>query len=188
MRLAGAVLTGGRSSRMGRDKALVEVDGTPMARRVADALASVGCAPVIAAGGDPAELEPLGLRVVPDADPVGQGPAVGVQAALDHLADRADAVLVAPCDVPGLSATVLGPLVEAFRANPSGPRPDVVAARTSRLEPAIAVWSTRCRGHVAAEIRAGTRALHRLLVGLEVVEVPVAGPLVNVNAPDDLPG
>ena len=35
---SGAVLTGGKSRRMGRDKALVEVDGEPMALRVAHAL------------------------------------------------------------------------------------------------------------------------------------------------------
>ena len=49
---AGAVLTGGRSSRMGRDKATLPVDGVPMAARVADALRRAGAEPVLAVGGD----------------------------------------------------------------------------------------------------------------------------------------
>ncbi|HJR26495.1 MAG TPA: NTP transferase domain-containing protein, partial [Acidimicrobiales bacterium] len=40
----GVVLCGGRSTRMGRDKALLELHGVPMARRVADALTAAGAA------------------------------------------------------------------------------------------------------------------------------------------------
>ncbi|WP_434127450.1 molybdenum cofactor guanylyltransferase, partial [Enterococcus faecium] len=57
LRFAGAVLTGGDSRRMGTDKALIEVDGGPLARRVANALRAAGADPVIAVGGD---LEALG--------------------------------------------------------------------------------------------------------------------------------
>ena len=51
-RFAGAVLTGGLSARMGRDKALLRVDGVPMAVRVATALRAGGADPVAAIGGD----------------------------------------------------------------------------------------------------------------------------------------
>ena len=67
--LTGAVLTGGASRRMGRNKALVEVGGTPMALLVADTLSAAGCEPVVLVGGDPARLAALGLRVVPDGPP-----------------------------------------------------------------------------------------------------------------------
>ncbi len=183
MRVAGAVLAGGRSSRMGRAKALLPVDGVPMAERVARAMVTAGCDPVVLAGGDPVELAPLGRRVVPDAPPGGHGPVAGVRAALTELARVAEAVVVAPCDVPDLSAAVLGALLDAFRSA----RPEVAVAFTTRLEPAIAVWSTSCRHRVAAAFDSGTRALHEVLAGLDVVEVAVAGPLVNVNTPADLP-
>ena len=49
---AGAVLCGGRSSRMGTDKAFVELAGVAMVQRVAAALATAGCAPVVLVGGD----------------------------------------------------------------------------------------------------------------------------------------
>src|SRR5690606_32897540 len=63
--VAGAVLTGGASRRMGTDKALLEVDGRPLARRLAEVLAAAGCDPVWCQGGDEPALRALGLDVVP---------------------------------------------------------------------------------------------------------------------------
>src|SRR5438045_3278547 len=48
----GAILAGGSSSRMGTDKALVEVDGRPMALHVADALRAGGAEVVVLVGAD----------------------------------------------------------------------------------------------------------------------------------------
>jgi molybdopterin-guanine dinucleotide biosynthesis protein A len=93
--VAGAVLMGGASRRMGRDKALVEVDGLPMASRVAAALTAAGCRSAVAVGGDAAVHARLGLSSVPDRWP-GEGPLgaiVTVLGLLDGLdADAADAV------------------------------------------------------------------------------------------------
>lgn len=51
---------------MGRDKALIEIGGVPMARRVADALGAAGAAEVVAVGGSAPALRSLGLTVAPD--------------------------------------------------------------------------------------------------------------------------
>ena len=79
MPLSCAILAGGRSSRMGRDKALVEVDGRALALRVADALRRAGADPVAAVGGDLPALARLGLadRVTEVLDPTWLLPAVG---------------------------------------------------------------------------------------------------------------
>ncbi|MBU6317480.1 MAG: NTP transferase domain-containing protein, partial [Acidobacteria bacterium] len=77
MRVIGAVLCGGRSSRMGRDKALVPHRGIPMVRSVADALTAGGCSEVVAVGGDTVGLGTLGFDVTPDLHP-GEGPLGGV--------------------------------------------------------------------------------------------------------------
>ncbi|MET0580139.1 MAG: NTP transferase domain-containing protein, partial [Ilumatobacteraceae bacterium] len=78
---AGAVLTGGSSRRMGTDKAFVEVDGVPMAERVAAALSGGGCSPVSYVGGDVALLARFGRTVHADRFP-GAGPLGGVLTAL----------------------------------------------------------------------------------------------------------
>jgi len=108
MDVAGAVLTGGTSRRMGRDKATLEIDGVAMARRVADALIAAGCAPVVAVGGDATRLGAIGIPVVDDDWP-GEGPLGGIITALRH-SERA-AVVVAACDLPWLDAPTIERLV-----------------------------------------------------------------------------
>lgn len=178
-RIDGAVLCGGASRRMGKDKALVVVDGRSMARRVADALSVGGCSAVAAIGGDESALIALGLRWVPDAHP-GEGPLGGVLTALDTSA--ADAVLVAACDLPWLSSETVAMLVEAAAG-----AADVVIARTDRLEPMCAVWRSTTVDVVRDVFQQGGRAVAAALDRLVVEAVPVpASDLRNVNTPGDL--
>jgi molybdopterin-guanine dinucleotide biosynthesis protein A len=176
---------------MGRDKALVEVEGVPMARRVADALVAGGCAPVVLIGGRASALSALGLPVVPDRFP-GEGPLGGVLTALAHAASLrpapapAPAVLVAACDLPALSATGVRALVDRARA---GDDVDacVAVACGDRREPALAVWHPSCAAPLRAAFDRGERALHRALCVVRVAEVRVDADAVrNVNTPGDL--
>jgi molybdopterin-guanine dinucleotide biosynthesis protein A len=175
---AGMVLCGGRSRRMGTDKALVEVDGTAMAERVARALAAGGCGLVAFVGGDEAGLSRFGRPVHPDQWP-GEGPLGGVLTALVvHGGD----VVVAACDVPFLDAAT----VEKLRAA-AGPGVDVALAFTDRPQPAVAWWSAAGREPIELAWREGVRSLHAAVERLRAVEVPVdPNALRNVNAPADL--
>jgi molybdopterin-guanine dinucleotide biosynthesis protein A len=175
---------------MGRDKALLDVDGVPMARRVVDALAGGGCAPVVLVGGEPATLAPIGVPVVADRYP-GEGPLGGVLTALEHAvagAPDAQAVLVAACDLPALTADV----VRTLRAGSAVAALDigsgwVCVARGDRSEPALAVWSTSCLAPLREAFDGGERALWRGLQRLRVIEVAVDPATVrNVNTPGDL--
>jgi molybdopterin-guanine dinucleotide biosynthesis protein A len=180
---AGAVLCGGRSSRMGRDKAFVEVDGTPMAARVATALRAAGCAPVVAIGGDAEMLGALDLAVISDDHP-GDGPLGGILTALARIPAPADGtIVVVSCDIPWLTADVVGALVAARGDH------DVAVARTERREPLCAAWRSPPPPALAASFAAGGRAVHAALERLDAVDVdcePAA--LRNVNSPADLPG
>ena len=180
---AGAVLCGGRSSRMGRDKALVEVDGVAMAARVAGALRAAGCRPVVAIGGDRDALAALGLDVVDDDHP-GHGPLGGILTALTHLAVPADGtVVVVSCDVPWLTADV----VRAVAAGRGGH--DVAVGHGTRREPLCAAWRCPPPVELARAFAAGERAVHRAIALLDAVDVAVdADALADVDAPADLPG
>src|SRR5437016_12106711 len=90
------VLTGGKSERMGRDKALMPIDGVPMATRVARALEQAGADNVTCVGGDVIALRELGLVAVVD-EWEGTGPLGGVISSLG--ATSAPLSLVAPCDL-----------------------------------------------------------------------------------------
>jgi molybdopterin-guanine dinucleotide biosynthesis protein A len=167
---------------MGTDKALVEVEGVAMAERVATALDGAGCRPVAFVGGDRTSLARFGRRILADHWP-GEGPAGGVLTALQELDDD---VVVAACDLPFLDARSVHAVLGA--AGSAGPEVDVVVATTQRREPMLAWWR-RAATPVMEELwRAGGRALHEVLAGLTVREVPVdADALRNVNTAADLP-
>lgn len=184
MTLAAAVLTGGRSRRMGTTKALIEVDGVAMADRVVAAARGVGAEPVLLVGGDPAALASLSAPVVPDLYP-GEGPVAGVLAALRHVRDHADRVLVLPCDLAHIDADTLFPLVEAEAGDGFS---QVWVAATDRLEPMCAIWSVQALDRIQQCFDAGERATHAVIGELPHVAVTVdpAG-LRNINTPDELP-
>lgn len=188
VRAMGAVLTGGGSRRMGTDKALVAVDGAPMARRVTDALATGGCSPVIAVGGDAAALAALGLDVVGDGWP-GEGPLGAIVTALELAAPSGSWTFVAACDLPWLdAATVVDLRITAAAAARSGPPVDVVCARSTRREPLCSLWSPTAVGAARSAFAGGARAVQALLDGLRVIDVDVDPALVrNANEPSDLP-
>ncbi len=178
----GAVLAGGASRRMGTDKALVDVAGSPLAARAAAALTAAGCDPVVVVGGDAARLEELGLRVVADRCP-GEGPLDGIVRALE-VADGAAAVVVA-CDMPQLSSVTIAALVGALEASDGAL--DAVVARSQRREPLCAVWAPQALPVLVEAFDRGERAVHRVLEGLAVGEVGVTDEQVrNVNTPSDL--
>src|SRR5579862_2554422 len=105
---AGFVLTGGRSSRMGRDKALLPIDGSFLVERTAEVVrAAAGSVTLI---GAPARYAHLGLPVLPDLVE-DCGPISGLHTAL--ISTRADWNLVVACDMPSLTAGLLSDLVAA---------------------------------------------------------------------------
>jgi molybdopterin-guanine dinucleotide biosynthesis protein A len=181
---AGAVLCGGRSRRMGTDKAFVEVHGVAMFERVAAALDAAGCAPVVLVGGDAALLARSGRPTVSDEWP-GEGPAGGVLTALDAVAD--ELVVVASCDLPLLGAAAVRQVVDAAGADAAV---GVAVAVTDRPQLSLTCWR---RSVALAAVRArwdsGGRSLREMVAAVPSVEVPVAPePLRNVNTPQELSG
>jgi molybdopterin-guanine dinucleotide biosynthesis protein A len=182
MHIAGAVLAGGQSRRMGRTKALIDVGGQPMATHVAIALAAAGCRDVVLVGGDPSELVSLKLSVIADKYP-GEGPVGGVLTALHHhRRGAATHVVIAACDLPGLTAGAVHQMLGAVTA-----ATDVVVAMTDRLEPAFTVWNVQTIDPIEAAFEAGIRAMYDVLALFEVVTVTIdPGEMRNINRPEDL--
>ncbi len=104
--LSVAVLAGGASSRMGRNKALLRVGGERLVERVVGRLAPLSDDLMVSTN-TPADYEFLGGRVrfVPDLLGPGQGPLVGIASAL--AAARHPRVLVVATDMPFLNLTLL---------------------------------------------------------------------------------
>ena len=178
-RTGGAVLCGGASRRFGRDKALVEIDGRPMAEHVGSVLEGAGCHPVVFVGGAGDRLAAsTGREFVPDTWP-GEGPLGGVIDALAWFGQRGfEAVMVAACDLPGLSE-------EAVRAVATSEGAAVAVAE--RWHPALGRWPVAALDQVEAMFAAGVRSFTRALEALGADPVAVdAASVHNVNRPSDL--
>jgi molybdopterin-guanine dinucleotide biosynthesis protein A len=164
--VAAAVLAGGASRRMGRDKATLAVGGVELASLALAAAARVADPVVLVAPeGHPARR----LAAAPVTDP-GEGPLAALAAALAAL--DADHVLVLAGDHPGLRVELLAHLAGL------ADRGEAVACRRGpRLEPLVAVYR-RAPALALARARladpAGDRSPAGLLAGLRTLVVEEA--------------
>ena len=179
----GVLLTGGSSSRMGTDKALLVVDGRTMAGRVADALRAGGAHEVLAVGGDLTGLRAEGIDARPDDHP-GEGPLGGILTGL-RLATQ-DLVVVLACDMPAVDAPVVEALAAALAAAPAADA--ALAVDAGRVQALTAAYRRRVRPALLEQFEAGERAARRAIAPLRVVEVTglAADALADVDRPEDL--
>lgn len=99
----GVVLAGGRSSRMGQDKAMLRWHGRPLLEQMQSLLREAGAQQVLVSGNRP---EYAGIAdTQPDLGPLG-----GLASVIAGVAD-ATMLVVVPVDMPLLSVAVLGKLV-----------------------------------------------------------------------------
>ena len=175
--VAGFVLVGGQSRRMGRDKALLADGGTTLVARIADAVRTA-CGSV-ALLGDPARYAHLNIPVVADVIP-GCGPLSGLHAALH--ATGAEWVLLVACDLPNIDSGLLERLI---RNRTKATR--CVAAQAGRgLEPLCALYHRDTRLEVDAALREGRLRMRDLIWQLGAAGVEADPRLVrNVNTEED---
>jgi molybdopterin-guanine dinucleotide biosynthesis protein A len=167
---------------MGRDKALIQIDGQAMVDRIARVLSDAGCLSVSAIG--PPSLAG-GCEQIDDLYP-GEGPLGAILTAIAAQSPTIAYVCVVACDLPWLdSATVRQVIHRATSAENDSV--DVVMARTDRIEPLCAIWATGARAALQSAFERGERAVHLAVRDMTVGFVDVAAHVLhNVNTPDDL--
>jgi len=178
MKRAGFVLAGGRSSRMGQDKALLLFKGRPLVEHVAGEVR--GAAGNVTLVGDPSRYTYLGYPVIEDIF-AACGPLSGIHAALTH--STAEWNLVVACDMPEVTAEFLGMMLE--RA--AGGRADVVlpAGPSGLPEPLCAAYHRRSLEAIARALASGVRKVTDGLSGLkiDIWRVTDAHYFHNLNTP-----
>ncbi|MCY3924660.1 MAG: molybdenum cofactor guanylyltransferase, partial [bacterium] len=181
MTFSGAVLAGGQSRRMGRDKAFVTHGGRPLAGIVRAALLEAGAAEVLSVGGDLWRLSRLGFAAIPD-DVPGEGPLGGVLTALRAAA--AEQVAVLSCDLPHASAATIRELL----CQTADDTDVVVALLAGRPLPTHAVWRRESQEVLQDLFAGGERRLAAALGALRVRGVEVSRPdtLLDVDTPEGL--
>ena len=152
-----AVLAGGQSRRMGRDKALLPLGGQTLIERVLAAAHPLGYPCLIV--GDPSSYANLKLPVFPDRRPK-LGPLGGLYTALSTTAAP---VLLLACDLPFLTPDFLRHLV-----NRRGPYQAVVPHTATGLQPLCALYEPSCLATVQAAIQADQLGMRDLLNNLSL--------------------
>jgi molybdopterin-guanine dinucleotide biosynthesis protein A len=181
--VTGAILTGGQSRRLGRDKVLLPYEGKPLAFHMHGLLVTHFPRTVLIGHPRP-ELQALGLECFPDLVK-GKGALGGIYTAL-RAADT-PYVFIAGADMPFLTTSlisdILGHRHEADAVIPRGPR---------GLEPLCAVYSISCTSAMEHNLKSDNLKIMAALDGLTVLSPEVTlkegepDPFININNPEDL--
>jgi cyclic pyranopterin phosphate synthase len=184
--VAGIVLAGGKSVRMGRDKALLSYGSTTLLSHTIEIMQSVTETVLVVV--DTADRYPFlrGLRVAPDLYP-NAGPLGGIVTGLAALEDGYH--VVAACDMPFLRPALLRFLLAEAQGG-DGAVPEI----DGHLEPLCAVYHRRCLLPLKEQLEAGQRAAHRAIRLLNLKRVgeealrrvdPDLVSFTNINTPED---
>ncbi|MEO7716047.1 MAG: molybdenum cofactor guanylyltransferase [Capsulimonas sp.] len=179
-----AILAGGRSRRMGRDKAALPWNGEPLLEHLAIAALSTRHLVRVIGRPQPEDWKVAGVDFLPDRYP-DVGPLGGVLTALEA---GAGSILAVACDMPHLDGLALDWLLDT--ANRLPPHSPGVAARNGdQIEPLFAVYGQSLREPMRARIAAGRLSLNGLIqdAALTLVDAPeeIRRALMNVNTPEE---
>ena len=177
---AGWVLTGGQSTRMGRDKAMLPWSGRTMIEVIADAVREAAGSVTLV--GAPERYQSVKLAVVPDADG-GFGPMSGLFTVLNVT--KVDWNLVVACDMPRLTSPFLRGLLDRARAEDKA---CLVPQTSQGLEPLCAVYHRRALPAVDWAVHHNVLKMQDFVKTLDPFVWPVPHDifLENWNTPQDL--
>jgi molybdopterin-guanine dinucleotide biosynthesis protein A len=182
--LFGLVLAGGKSRRMGSDKALLIRDGeTQLARAVALLEAHVVRVFVSTRQDQADEGERQKFaRIVDRYDDM--GPIAGVLSAMDQHPDKA--WLVVACDLPNIDDRTISALIE--RHDGQHPFTAYTSSYDGLPEPLCAIYGVGARNLVDAFVADGIKCPRKMLIrsDTQLLEQPDPQALDNVNTPEDL--
>ena len=181
------LVAGGKSTRMGRDKAGVLIDGQPLWQRQLATLRAVHPHELFISGKPDGPYAGAGLEILPDNFP-GLGPLAGLEAALRRASHPL--VLILAIDLPVMTAEFLSELLRVSAANGTG----LVPSADDWFEPLAAVYPRACLPLVEERLHAADRSMRRFVqacVAREFVRVHAIAdgerPLFrNLNTPEDL--
>lgn len=181
-----AVMAGGQSSRMGRDKSFVKFGGRPLIETVLERVAGLGDELILIAN-KPAAYAHLGLPTFPDIIP-GCGPLGGIYTAVTHA--RYPHALVVACDMPWLNPDLLRYMISLRETA------DLIVPRWEKFpEPLHAIYSKACLPPIQESLAAGRFKITGFYgqVRVRFVERPEIArwdengrSFTNVNTPEEL--
>ena len=190
MTIAGVLLAGGQSRRMGGgDKSLLQLGGRPILAHVIERARPQVASLALNANGDAARFREFGLPVIADSVAGFAGPLAGVLAGLDWAAASvpgATHVASFATDAPFLPRDLVPRLVAAL----DGRHELAAAASRGRTHPVFGLWPVGVRDALRRALAEGVRKVDVFTqpYTLAVVDFPVGevDPFFNTNHQDDL--
>ncbi len=176
---AGLILAGGRSKRMGVNKALLDVGGAPLITRVLGAFDTL--TPVVIVGGRHEDFKDLDAAWCGDEQP-GEGPLGALISGMHQL--QAEIVVAAACDLPHLASNSVEQLIDELRRSSAGVAAPLVSG-THQWH--VAAWRRAGLESLELAFARGERSLRHVANELGVVSVVFAdnANFVDVDTPDD---
>jgi molybdopterin-guanine dinucleotide biosynthesis protein A len=181
------ILAGGKSKRMGQNKAFASLGGKLLLTIVAEKLENWFGAPPLLVANDTELYADFNLPMTTDIFP-GMGPMAGIHAAL-RVSDK-PYIFVVGCDMPFLNKELL-----YYMANEAKTHDLVVPCDGDRLEPLHAIYSLSCLSYIEACLKRGEKKIivffpevnARYLKRQEIERFSPDGRVfMNVNTPEEL--
>lgn len=183
--ITGIILCGGKSVRMGKNKALLELGGRRVIDRVIGVMGKL-FPTLFLVTNTPDAYAFTGIETVQDAIPEG-GSLVGLYTGLRH-ATTAKAFVVA-CDMPFLNEALIRRMVEAAADDAA-----IIPRSPDGLQPLHALYSTACAPTLAKVVESGEKRIQKACEALPVREFgwdeikpvdPEGHSFMNVNTPEE---
>lgn len=187
IRFSAVLLAGGKSTRMGCEKALLEIDGEPLWQRQLATLRACGPAELLVSQRPDGVVPAAGVTIVHDAAP-GLGPLGGVAASL--RAARHPFLLVLAIDLPQMRPDFLRELAETAVRTGRG----IVPLHGERFEPLAAIYPRGALALAELHLQSPDRSMQRFiraalelgLISARELREPEPSLFQNVNRPADL--
>jgi molybdenum cofactor guanylyltransferase len=198
--LAIIILAGGRSKRMGRDKAMIEVDGTPLIQRIYDVVASCQIPPQPTGEGErlPPQIYvltpwidryrsilPITCNFILEQQP-DHGPLSAFAQGLTEI--TATWIMLIACDLPNLSTSIIQAGIDRLPSIPAQSIAYLPKQIEKGWEPLCGFYRQICQPSAIAYINGGGKSFQDWLKPQIVTEFIITDPtcLLNCNTPADL--
>jgi molybdenum cofactor guanylyltransferase len=189
--LGAIALAGGKSSRMGTDKALLEINGSPLLQKVCEIAQVCGANPIYIITPWQERYQSIALpqecHFIHESEP--QSPLTGFALGLSYFLNsglKTDWILLLACDLPNLKSDVIKLWSQELINLPS----EAIAylPRNSKgWEPMCGFYHSSCAQSLETYIQTGQYSFQGWLSQCLVMEIPDVNPemLFNCNTAED---
>jgi molybdopterin-guanine dinucleotide biosynthesis protein A len=174
------VLAGGQSQRMGMDKSLLFLSGTPMIEVIVNQLKG-NFKQIQISSNNPEKFDFLNLPIVPDLI-IGAGPLMGILSSLEH--SKTDLNFITSCDAPNIHLPYVRKMLRIAEQYDAV----IPMLEDGKYEPLFAVYRKSVTGHCHDLINAGHRKISDLFERVRIKFLPFHDSdwYENLNTAEDL--